>query len=88
MRLRAEVSKRFYSSKAKGSNVHYFTPPIGTVLNRVRLKTTTSASVGSSGACVCGNGCMSRDGGFEAMRAAGKKLQIRTLLKTKHVFIG
>jgi hypothetical protein len=35
---------------------------------------------------------MSRGGGFQAMRAAGKKLQIRTLLKKekkkKHVFIG
>jgi hypothetical protein len=31
---------------------------------------------------------MSRDGGFQAVRAAGKKLQIRTLFKNKKVFIG
>jgi hypothetical protein len=32
---------------------------------------------------MCGNGCMSMDGGFQAVRAAGVKLQIRTLLKNK-----
>ena len=31
MILKAEVSKRFYSSKAKSSNIHYFALPIGTV---------------------------------------------------------
>jgi hypothetical protein len=35
---------------------------------------------------------MSRDGGFQSVRAAGKKLQIRTLFKKKKkkekVFIG
>jgi hypothetical protein len=30
--LQAEVSKRFYSSKAKGFNVHYFAALIGTVV--------------------------------------------------------
>jgi hypothetical protein len=39
---------------------------------------TTSRSVGLSGACMCENSCMSRDGGFQAVRAAGRKLQIRT----------
>ena len=49
---------------------------------------TTSESVSSSAACMCGNGCMSMDGGFQAVRAAVENLQIRTLLKTKTVFIG
>jgi hypothetical protein len=40
---------------------------------------TTSGSVGPNTACMCGNGCMSRDNGFQSVRAAGKKLQIRTL---------
>jgi hypothetical protein len=30
---------------------------------------------------------MSRDGGFQAVRAAGKNLQIRTLLKTETFFM-
>jgi hypothetical protein len=30
-----------------------------------------------------GNGCMSMDGGFQVVRAAGEILQIRTLLKNK-----
>ena len=37
MLLKAEVSKRFYSSKAKSSNVHYFAPPIGTVLRILKF---------------------------------------------------
>jgi hypothetical protein len=41
--------------------------------------------VGPSAACMCGNGCMSMDGGFQAVRAAGENLQIRTL-KQKNVF--
>ena len=53
---------------------------------------TTSHTVVYYGACMCGNGCMSRDGGFLAVRAAGKNLQIRTLLKTNTIdsnfFIG
>ena len=48
---------------------------------------TTSHTVGPSGACMCGDGCMSRDGGFHAVRAACENLQIRTLLfKKKNVF--
>jgi hypothetical protein len=36
---------------------------------------------------MCGNGCISRDGGFQAMLAAsGGNLQIRTLLIIKKVF--
>jgi hypothetical protein len=31
---------------------------------------------------------MSMDGGFQAVRAAGKNLQIRSLLKIKTLFIG
>jgi hypothetical protein len=31
---------------------------------------------------------MSTDGGFQAARAAGENLQIRTLFKKKKVFIG
>ena len=31
LRKEAEVSKRQYSSKAKGSNIHYFPAPRGTV---------------------------------------------------------
>jgi hypothetical protein len=31
---------------------------------------------------------MSVDGGFQAVRAAGENLQIRTLLKTKTLFLG
>jgi hypothetical protein len=50
---------------------------------------TTSGSVGPSPACMCGNGCMSMDGGFQAVRAAGENLQIRTLLKKQiRFFIG
>jgi hypothetical protein len=30
---------------------------------------------------MCGNGCISMDGGFQAVRAAGENFQIRTLLK-------
>jgi hypothetical protein len=48
-----------------------------------RAKATTNGSVGLSAACMCGNGCMSMDGGFQAMRAAGENLQIRTLLLKK-----
>ena len=33
---------------------------------------TTSGSVGLSTACMCGNSCMSRDSGYQAVRAAGK----------------
>jgi hypothetical protein len=44
---------------------------------------TTSGFVGLYGACMCGNSCMSRDGGFQAVRAAGKKLQIRTFFFKK-----
>ena len=44
-------------------------------------RATTSGSVGPSGACMCGNGCMSRAGGFQAVRAEGENSQIRTLLK-------
>jgi hypothetical protein len=52
-------------------------------------KTTTGGSVGSSAACMCGNGCMSMDGGFQAVHAAGENLQIRTLFYLKkNVFIG
>ena len=40
---------------------------------------TTSGFVNPCGAFMCGDGCMSRDGGFQAVRAAGKNLQIRTL---------
>ena len=47
--------------------------------NALRDEATTSGSVGSYGACMCGNSCMSRDDGFQAVRAACKKLQIRTL---------
>jgi hypothetical protein len=36
--------------------------------------------------CMCGNGCMSMDGGFRAVRAAGENLQIRTLYKKKNTF--
>jgi hypothetical protein len=37
---------------------------------------------------MCGNGCMFMDGGFQAVRAAGGNLQIRTLLyKNKKVFL-
>jgi hypothetical protein len=36
---------------------------------------------------MCGNGCMSEDGGFQAVRAAGENLQIRTL-KKKRFFLG
>ena len=46
-------------------------------------KATTGESVSLYGACMCGYGCRSRDGGFQAVRAAGKKLQIRTLFKLK-----
>jgi hypothetical protein len=51
----------------------------------------TSGSVGLSPACMCGNGYMSiitcMDGGFQAVRAAGENLQIRTLFyKNKYVF--
>jgi hypothetical protein len=28
---------------------------------------------------MCGNGCMSMDGGFQAVRAAGENLKIRAL---------
>jgi hypothetical protein len=34
---------------------------------------------GSKSCMYCGNSCMSMDGGFQAGRAAGKNLQIRTL---------
>ena len=36
-------------------------------------KATTSGSAGPYSACMCGDVCMSRDGGFQAVRAAGKK---------------
>ena len=49
-------------------------------------KTATSGSVGPSAECLCGNGCMSMDGGFQAVRAAAENLQIRPLLKNKYVF--
>jgi hypothetical protein len=55
--------------------------------------TTTSGSVGSNAAYeravrarMCGNGCMSVDGGCQGVRAAGENLQIRTLLKKKNSF--
>jgi hypothetical protein len=49
---------------------------------------TTSEIVGPNAACMCGNGCMSMDGGFQVVRAAGENLQIRTLLfKKKTLFI-
>ena len=35
--------------------------------------------MGPYDACMCGDGFMSRDGGFQAVRAAGENLQIRTL---------
>ena len=40
-------------------------------------KTTTSYTVGLSSACMCGDGCcMSRNDGFQAVRAACENLQI------------
>ena len=38
MILKTEVSKRFYSSKAKSSNVHYFALPIGAVNYNVGVR--------------------------------------------------
>jgi hypothetical protein len=49
----------------------------------IRAMTTTSGFVGPSAACMCGNGCMPMDGGFQAVRAAGENLKIRTLLQKK-----
>ena len=43
-------------------------------------KATTSHTVGPRGACMCGDGCMSRDGGFKAVRAAGENIQIFFLI--------
>ena len=48
-------------------------------LHQDATKATTSGSVGLCGACMCGDGCMSRDGGFQAVLAAGENSQIRTL---------
>jgi hypothetical protein len=36
---------------------------------------------------MCGDGCMSRDGALQAVRAAGKFLQIRTLDFKKKTFL-
>jgi hypothetical protein len=43
--------------------------------------------VGPSAACMCGNGCMSRDGEFQAVRAAVENLQTRTLFFLKKKFL-
>ena len=55
-------------------------PSVHACSSRLHPGATTSEPVGSSAACMCGNGCMSTDGGFQAVRAAGENLQIRTLL--------
>ena len=81
--LGSDISSTLYTHGmyvCAGTAIFPYEPTVSPVVVigdiRIFSKATTSHTVGLSGACMCGDGCISRDGGFQAVRVAGENLQI------------